>query len=111
MFSENMTSERSFQLTWVTADQRSVKLPLGTRALVRNGLEEDVEHSDGEGRQAGVEDDVEASDLEPGERSPAEDGAVVRVDEEESDRLQPGPVPARRLDGHCPQQLLVRRDV
>ena len=93
--------------TWVDADEGALLLPLGAVRGRRQRGEEDEEAGVPEGGEAGVVDGVEDGDQRPGLGGPAQDGAVVGVVEEVSEGLEPGPVPAGRLDGHGAQQLLL----
>ena len=93
--------------TWVDADEGARLLPLGPILGHRQRREEDEEAGVPEGGEAGVVDGVEDGDQRPGLGGPAQDGAVVWVVQEVSEGLEPGPVPAGRLDGHGAQQLLL----
>ena len=95
------------QPTWVDADKRSILLPLGSIRVYRECGEEDEETDIPEGGQTAVVDGVKDGDQRPGLGGPAQDGAVVWVVQEVSEGLEPGPVPAGRLDGHGAQQLLL----
>ena len=61
------------------------------------GLEEDAEERKPEEHQGGVEGDVEDEDHQPRARGPAEDGALLRVVEEELDVLPAFSVPTGGL--------------
>ena len=87
----------------VDSNQRGALLPPRPSLQVRQGPEEDEEAAVPEPGQAGEVDGVEEADLEPGERSPAEEGSLLRVVKEVAEGFPASPVPAGRFDGSSSQ--------